>query len=173
MTVSERPVLVAQRVVGGNNNVAMLIDASRDGADTTASAAAPAKADAGNDGATGTTGRDATPGASATTGRPLTSLDDLSSGGMDLIGRQVRLDRVKVERVAKDGGFFVAGSGSAVYVLPNDRQQGATVQQGDMVTIGGRVLELPDAKARQMTQAPDGHAHVNDDLYILATRVQK
>ena len=113
---SSKPVLVASRIVGGNNNVAMVIDVD------------PAKSTA--------------VGTSGTAASPVTDFDTLAGGDEDLVGRHVRLTGARVESLASDGGFFVKAQDTAVFVLPAHENK-ADVRLGDTVSIDGVVLQMP------------------------------
>jgi hypothetical protein len=112
---SKKPVLVASRVTGGNDNMAMVIDTG---------AAHPV----------GTSGGSATDDARA----PLTSLNAVANGDADLIGRRVRLASVPVAASAEHG-FFAGRVSPVVYVLASE----ATFKKGDVATIEGVILQMP------------------------------
>lgn len=100
--LAKRPVLVASRIVGGNNNIAMVIDAK-------------------------TTNR---PVGTSGSADALTDLRSVAGGDEDLIGKRVTLSGVRVERTASDGGFFADAGEHTVFVLPAPNQsvrQGDTV----------------------------------------------
>ena len=99
---SKRPVLIASRIVGGNNNTAMVIDVK--------SAEKPV----------GTSGSAA----------PMSDLAAIAAGGEDLIGRRVTLNGLRIETMASNQGFFAKAGDHTVFVLPADNQsvkQGDTV----------------------------------------------
>jgi hypothetical protein len=162
-------------VAGGNNAVAMLIDARREGAEpgTTASGGTDTERDA-TAGTSGTgTGATGTSGAAAGNAAPaLTSVAELERADEAMVGRPVRLANVEVAHVARDGGFFVGSGDSTVFVLPHDRP-GPTVQAGESVTVSGRVFQMPDAMERRLDTSRDAHARINGDVYVFATSVRK
>jgi hypothetical protein len=148
---ASRPALVASKVVGGNSNVALAINV-----DTGAGGAEAAKAV----GTSGTTGGGRTPA--------ITKATAIGSAGRDLVGRQVDLDAVTVERVGKNHGFWIEAGEASVFVLPaahagNDSMPKA----GKSVSIDGVVLEMPEAVRENARTSGDA----NDDVYVYATAV--
>jgi hypothetical protein len=141
--LSKRPVLVASRIVGGNNDLAIVIDVA------TGQTTKPV----------GTTG-----GSSAA----VTTLSTLAKGNDDLIGRRVNLDNIRIDSMAKDSGFFVKDGGAAVFVLPAHPERGS-VKASDTVSLSGVVLQMPNAM-RSRVDMPSGG---NVDIYIYATSVSK
>ena len=141
--IAKKPVLVANRIVGGNNDLAMVIEVD---------AAAPK--------AVGTSGSIAS--------SPLTELSAIAEGDEDLVARHVELTGLKVESMAKGGGFFVRTQNAAVFVLPAHADK-ADISQGDTVSLNGVVLEMPDDMEARLN-APTGS---NDDIYVYATSVNK
>ena len=120
--ISKRPVLVASRVVGGNNSVAMVIDAG--------SSEKPV-------------------GTSGTTAPAMTDLADIARGDEDLVGRHVTLSGVRVEGMAKEHGFFAKAGDRTLFVLP--ATEPSSRQKGETVTIEGIVLELPRHMQAKLT----------------------
>jgi hypothetical protein len=111
----ERPVLVADRIVGGDNDIAMFINVSP-----------------GADRPVGTSGG-------------LMDLQKFANTDADdLVGELVHLDDVKVVGTAADqkNGFFIDAGGEHVFVLP--ASPGTMAAAGQAVAIEGVVLELPD-----------------------------
>lgn len=125
--LSSRPVLVAERLVGGDNDVALVIE--------TAAAGSPI----------GTSGKAAA--------APIDDLGEVAAGDEQIVGRHVNLDDVPVKSMAKDGGFFVETGGDVLFVMPADAN--AQVRAGETVSIDGVVLRLPD-RMEDRLQAPDG-----------------
>ena len=142
--LARKPVLVATRIVGGGNNVSMVIET------------APA------DKPVGTAGSGA--------GAPLTQLNAIADGDEDLVGRHVTLNGVAVAGTAEGGGFFVreGGDGNRVFVLPAPPNQ-PTVRSGEQLTIEGRIAQMPD-RMEDRLKLDDS---ANDDIYIYATTVKK
>lgn len=140
---AKKPVLVATRIVGGNDDVAMIINVDP-------AAAKPV-------------------GTSATSKiAPLTDLGVIAPADEDLVGRHVELKGLRVESVAKDGGFFVKAQQQAVFVLPAHKERSA-VSPGDTVSLKGIVLQMP----RQMNDRLNAPSGSNDDIYVYATSVSK
>jgi hypothetical protein len=144
--VSLKPVLVADRVIGGDSNTALIIDStSRMGA--TSSEARP----------TGTSG----------SANAITDAATLGNGGERLVGRPISLSNVRVAGNTSRSGFFVNLGDRQLYVLP--AKAGTTAANGDSVAIDGVVLSMP----RGIRQQLNGPANLNDDIYIYATGVRK
>jgi hypothetical protein len=144
VTISKRPVLVASQIVGGDNDIAMVIDAN-------AAEYRPV----------GTSG---TMGTAAKT--PITDMSRIARDDDHLVGRRVALSGLTVDRVAKDGGFFATKGEATVFVLPA-RPDGSSVQAGDTVSVNGVVLEMPD-RMHDRLNAPSG---ANDDVYVYGTQI--
>lgn len=142
---AKKPVIVASAIVGGDDDFAMAINLGA--SDTT----------------TGGNGS-----AADSNGAPISSLSEIASGDEDLIGRRVQLTGVKVDSLAKNGGFVAKANTAAVFVLPADKNA-AAVQPGDTVTISGTVLQMP----RHMRTHVNAPAGANDDIYVYATSVKK
>ena len=142
---AKKPVLVATRIVGGNDNVALVINVD------------PAEAKP--------VGTSATSG---TASAPLKDLGAIAPGDEDLVGRHVDLTGLRVESVATDGGFFVKSQQQAVFVLPAHKERSA-VQPGDTVSLKGIVLQMP----RHMNDRLSPPSGSNDDIYVYATSVKK
>jgi hypothetical protein len=143
--LGRKPVLVADRVVGGNNDVALIIRT------------AP----------TGTTGAERPVGTSGTVSGASASVrtvEALAGGDDELIGRRVALDGVQVADTADKRGFFLSATGSRVFVLPAAE---ADVSAGKTVSIEGVVLEMP----RGMEDRLEAGGDVNDEIYVYATSV--
>ena len=138
-----KPVLVAERVVGGNNDVAVIVDV------------APAP-----DRPRGTSGASA-PG-------PISDAATLASGDQDLVGRPVALDRLRVAGIADQGGFFVASGNNHLFVLLADAKK-TSIGVGDTVSLQGYVMRMP----RSMDERLKAPGRLNDDIYVYATGVTK
>ena len=143
--VSKRPVLVASRIVGGNNNSAVIINTG-----------------SGTTGAVGTSG-----GAARTTAGTVSDLGALAGANESMVGRSVALNGVAVHAVAKDRGFFAKAGNNLVFVLP---MADAAVSQGQTVSLEGVALEMP-RHMRDKLNAPAG-GDLNEDVYIYATGVK-
>ncbi len=158
---AKHPVLVASRIVGGNNHVAMMIDVGpmretqQSGAVGTSGSRMPNTTDA---------------HATSTRGPAVTDVQALAAGGNDLIGRHVDLNQVSVSGRAKNGrGFWLAGAnGESVFVLPAHPET-VMPADGTKVSMSGVVLEMP----RSMREQFESHAHANDDVYVYAAQVTR
>lgn len=145
---SKRPVLVASRIVGGNNNSAVIVNT------------APGSA-----GAVGTSGATGTNRASTGAVSDLTALGD---GDESMVGRSVVLDGVTVHAKAKDRGFFAKAGNHVVFVLP---MADAALSQGQNVSLEGITLAMP-RHMRDKLNAP-ASGELNEELYIYATKVTR
>ena len=114
---SRKPILVAERIVGGNNDMAMVIDAR-----------------AGTERAVGTSGS----GAAASPISDVAAVRDI-----DNVGQRIELKNLRVSGTASDGGFFVQSGDRHLFVLPAQPGQ-AAVRVGQTVQISGVILQMPD-----------------------------
>lgn len=146
--LSRRPVLVASRIVGGNNSTAVIVNAGDPHAPVGTSGGA----------------------ARATGGGAITAIASLGNAGEDMIGRSVDLTGVSVRANAKDRGFFVKSGDTVVFVLPEPNLQ-ANVRQGETVSIEGMVLQMPRHMDDQLS-SPSGGT-LNEDIYVYATRIER
>lgn len=162
---SERPVLVASRIVGGNSNVALAIriqptpgnDDDRERATGTSGTAA------------GTTADSAAATTTDSKSAAVTDAGALGRGDRELVGRRVNLDGVKVTRRGSQQGFWVDGGGASVFVLPSQPAQGQDApSSGQSVSVHGVVLEMPRS-IREKARATDG---ANDRIYVYAMTVR-
>ena len=150
--LAKKPVLVASRIVGGNNNVALIVAMDASGEKPVGTSGGAAR--------TGTTGKAA-----------ITDAATLARGGEDLVGQEVDLSGLKVDRLAKQGGFFATVQNSTVFVLPTSKDA-APVREGDTVSLKGVVFELSD-KMEDRLGAPADASGFNDDIYIYARSINK
>ena len=144
--LSSKPVFVATRVVGGTNDMALVIRTAP---------AAPA------DKPVGTTGAPASDA-------PVSSLEKLSAADDDLVGRRVQLKNVAIASVAKDGGFWVR-EGDAAHVFVRSSDSSATVTAGRNVSIEGVVMQMPSTIRDDLQPS----AEWNDEIYVFATKVSR
>lgn len=142
--LAKRPLLLASRVVGGNSNVALLIDVNRS---TTATPV-------------GTSGT--SEGAPA-----ISTASNISSADVESVGKHVMLSDATVGNVAGQGFWLRVDNGDDVFVLPA-APDGPTVQQGQRVSLDGVVLEMPSSM-RDRVDAPND---ANVDVYVYATSVK-
>lgn len=153
LSVRKKPVLVASRVVGGNDNVALSIRTVQQ-----------------SDTAVGTSGRHEEP--AAATNRPTAGTpSDISSlgaiTGFDDVGRHVEIRQVKVTALAGENGFWVKGSNpSNILVLPAIGAQ-RHVKPGESLWIEGIVLQMPRGRRATLT-AP---GRTVQDVYVYATSI--
>jgi hypothetical protein len=171
--VSDKPILVAERIVGGNNNVAMVIDATPR-ADRAVGTSGASRAD-GDNARTGTpssserkdSGATAAGGGDTRAFTPVTTAAMFNRSDERLVGRQLHMDNLKVTgTAATGGGFFVAVGDEHLYVLP--AQQGRSVMTGDTVGLYGVLLRMP----RDMEQRLKPPAGLKDDIYVYATTIR-
>jgi hypothetical protein len=139
---NKKPVLVASKIVGGNNDVAMVIQVAPD-------AGKPV-------------------GTSGMSGTVMSDISAIARGDEDLVGRHVDLTNVRVEKMAKDGGFFVNTTDGKLFVLPADANQ-MQIKTGSTVSLTGVILQMPSAMASRI----DAPAGTNDDIYIYAQALNK
>ena len=144
--LAKKPVLVATRIVGGTNNAAMVI-----------------KLDAPDETAVGTSG--------IGTSTALSDLAAIADGTDDLVGRHANLTGVKVDAIAKDGGFFANTTNGTIFVLPASGEK-AAVRAGETVSLKGVVLQMPSG-IKERLNAPAGAKALNDDIYVYATSVTR
>ncbi|MGE3509893.1 MAG: hypothetical protein AB7N65_13525 [Vicinamibacterales bacterium] len=142
---SKKPVIVADRVIGGDSKRAMMIAA---GSGT-------------GDRAVGTSGT-----SSSNTSAPITTAASLATADDEMVGRSVDLDGVKVTGLADQGGFFVASKDRQLFVLPEGSKTGQ-VSVGQTISIEGTVMQMPH-RMRDRIKAPDA---MNRHVYIFAENV--
>lgn len=148
--LNERAVLLANRIVGGNNELALVIKA---GSAPGTSEPKPV----------GTSGSTDTPAAESA----VSDLKTIESGDDDIVGRRVTLTQVPVSGTAKERGFWIRGpEGTSVFVLPGDRSAASSSGQ---VTLEGVVLQMPNSMKDRLNPGVDW----NDDVYIYATKVTR
>lgn len=139
--LQHRPILVADRIVGGDDDSVFVIDA--------AGAASPTKGSPGS------------PGGNA----PITDVTAIVEGEEALVGRRVELSDVRVAKTGKDGGFFVEKNGKNLFVLSSAKTP--SVKAGDMVSVAGVILQTP----RSMDQEFESSGASTHDVYVFATKV--
>ena len=144
--MAKRPVLVASRIVGGNDKAALVIRAE-------------------NPSPVGTSGTSAATGTAVPV---VESLGLLAHATDEMVGRRVRLDGVSVVRPATPHGFWVrAPNGPEILVMPATPPTTAFTA-GRRVNISGIVLQLPTAMKDTLKPA----AQWNDEVYVFATHVK-
>jgi hypothetical protein len=175
--VGAKPILVAERIIGGDNNVALVIDTTvqanravgTSGVDTAAGSkvsGTASTAGAANSGGTANTVGGVSPGAGADA--PISDPARITGGDEQLVGRQLHMSNLKVTgTAAAGGGFFVAIGDQQLYVLP--AQKGRSAMNGETVGIYGLILRMP----RSMEERLKPPAGFNDDIYVYATTIVK
>jgi hypothetical protein len=144
---SRRPVIVADRIIGGDSHRVMMIAVESAGPRPT-----------GTSGSRTNTDTDAS--------APVTVAGSLASADDELVGRKVDLNGVKVTGVADQGGFFVAAQDRQLFVLSGDKDR-RTVAAGQTVSIDGLVMQMPE-RMRDRLKAPGA---MNRQIYVYATNV--
>lgn len=122
VSLERRPVLVATKIIGGDDDRAMFI-AKSESEGSTANAA-------------GTRENRANP-----------TVSSVVAIAPVAVGRYVELEQVKVDRVT-DNGFFITSGDTSVFVRPADGNQ-TTVRAGETVSIDGIVLTMPSSMRDQ------------------------
>jgi hypothetical protein len=159
--ISKRPVLMADRVVGGNNDVALVIDPAGKGRAEKQGSASGAAASGAQ--AAQRSGADA-PGR----GAPITELAKVATAADAAVGRRVHLSGVEVSATDSERGFFVDAGDRSLFVLPA-RANTVRAQEGETVTVRGVVLQMPGGMEDRL-KAP---GELNDDVYVLATGIER
>jgi hypothetical protein len=150
--LSLRPVLVAERVIGGNNNRALVVAINQQGTQEMTAGDRPV-------GTSGTTGAAVT----------MSDLTALGKADDDVVGRTVNLTNVRVASKAGLGGFYTQAGETTLFVLPAPGL-GLELSEGDTVSLEGFVMQLP----RHMEdRLEDESRELNDDVYVYATRVNR
>jgi hypothetical protein len=109
-------------------------------------------------------------GAPAADARPeSTDLNALGgANGTGMVGNRVNLPNAKVERLEKNGGFWVSTpDGNQLFVLPSSRD--VKVKPGQTVNIQGYVMETPREMQNQMDK---GGKKGDEDIYVYATQIK-
>lgn len=190
-----RHVLVAERLIGGNGDLALKLTATpaavgTSGTSASGTSSTPAATSASGATTSGTsstssgtsTSGTAAPGTStagsdsstrphATTGRApvVVSIAEAVSASHDSVGRGVDLNNVRVAEIEKDGGFWIRDEqGNRAFVLPQDHR-GTTVPAGQQVSIRGVLLEMPNSMRDRLNATKDNKA----DLYVFATSIKR
>jgi hypothetical protein len=175
VTFRAKPVLVASRIVGGDNNRVMVItagdkDTTTGGDDAGRTSRRPSAASQTDMSGSSSQPRQQPqpPAASADHSRKAVSDPKVvATADVDFVGHEVELT-VPVHAKAKDRGFFVKAGDTQVFVLPAYTQTGIA-RAGEPVTIEGVVLQMP----RAMRDRLDPPQPANDAIYIYATDVSQ
>jgi hypothetical protein len=169
--LGKRPVLVATNIVGGNNRTVLVVNIDKQGQG--AMAGTSAASGSSKSGTTGTAGA-ATAGTTGTSGTARAALTDASSlgmAGLDMVGRTVDLDNVRVEALGDRHGIFARAGNQTVFILPTVGERPG-VSKGEMISIEGTVLQMPRFMKDRL-QSTAGGSSFNDTIYIYATKVQR
>ncbi|MGE3957771.1 MAG: hypothetical protein AB7H96_13710 [Vicinamibacterales bacterium] len=145
--LSSRPVIVAQRIVGGDDQRAMIIRV-------------PEKKDT----PVGTSGL---AGIGVAGSRAMTDSTALAAGDDELVGRTVDLKDVKVSGVDGQRGFFIGPRERQLFVLTHDSATETTPRVGQNVSIDGFVMQMPSGMPGDLA-APGA---LNRHIYVYATAV--
>ena len=153
LDIARKPILVADRIVGGDDQRAMVIQFDEPGTR-----------------ARGTSGAPETSGTSAASRDPVKDVRLITEGETDLVGRHVALDDLRVVGPAKDGrGFVGQGPSDQIFVLPSMASDQAAITAGAMVDVRGVVMQMPERMRDRLS--PSGP--LNGDIYILANSVEQ
>ena len=129
--VTMKPVLVAERLIGGDDNTALVID-------TTAS----------EPGRVGTTG----------SARELTDATAVGAGDVRLVGQPISLNNARVTGNASGSGFFIDAGDRRLFVLPS--RAGTMVASGDTVSLRGVILRMPRHMEQRLNAPPNVNDHI-------------
>ena len=164
----KKPVLLADRIVGGDNDVALFLKTAPTSDDPTPVDGNGAEGD-GRDNGPSEGNADNTADTSALRGSTvIMDAAMVGSGTTDLVGRQVDLKNVRVLRMAADHGFFIDLPGGAVLVLPTGDVP-VTVKPGDTVSVQGAIGDVPRRTAERVNPPSNWNRHI----YLFATVVTK
>ena len=159
--LAAKPALVASRIVGGNDDIAMFVDLDV--------AAAPS-----DQKPVGTSGTKlgASPTAPASSGRsPISDLTTMADAGAELVGRRVDVKHVTISQLAPERGFWVTSPGEeAIFVLPVQKKETKntpSLHAGETVSLAGVILQMP-SHMRDRLDAPD---QANGDIYVYASAI--
>jgi hypothetical protein len=128
--IARRPVLVADRIVGGNDNRALIVRVDDEPR------------------ATGTSG------STARTGQEITDVARVANDS--LIGRNVHLSGVTVDQAGVADGFVIRNGKTRVFVLPALTPV-RPVRTGSMLTLDGVILQMPRHMADRVATSGADH----------------
>ncbi len=152
LKLARTPVIVADRIVGGDDQRALLIRAARPATPVGTSGVA------GNAAGVGITAQPA-----------VSDAVTLATGDDDMVGRRVNLNAVTVSGVDAGHGFFIGPRERQLFVLTQylDDAQRTALDAGQNVSVEGFVMQMPGA-ALPTLHAPGA---LNRHIYVYATRV--
>lgn len=142
-----RPILVAERIVGGDGDRAMYITTGPDA----------------NGNGDSESNEDETTG-----GSPLTDASAIASGDRSLVGRHVELTGLTVRQLGRNGSFFVDAPGTSLLIVPTSSTPPA-LREGDPVSVTGVIVRMPDGLEGRL-RTPSAF---NRDIYIVASEIAK
>lgn len=152
--LSLRPVLVADRIIGGTDNRALVVAINRQ--ERTSQDRTGADRPVGTSGTTGGTG-------------VMSDLSSLADADDETVGRTVNLSKVRVTSKASLGGFYTTAGDATLFVLPAPGL-GMEFNEGDTVNLEGFVMQLP----RHMEDRLENESRdLNDDIYVYATHLDR
>lgn len=147
ITISSRPVIVAQRIVGGDDQRALMLRLAK-----------PQGTPVGTSGQAGS---------GAVGSQPITDATMLATGDDELVGRPVDLSDAKVAAVDGQRGFFIGPRERQLFVLTQYAGSSATPRIGQNMSVEGFVMQMPSGMPRQLT-APGA---LNRHIYVYATSI--
>jgi hypothetical protein len=148
VSLSRKPVIVADRIVGGDNNRVMVIEVMPKGDQPV--------------GTSGGSGADAT---APKDGAAIEDIRRIASAGDALVGHRVALAGARVV-ATRDRGLVIASGDDKVFVL-HEGKEARQPTGGQTVAIEGVVLDMPDDMTERLEA--DG---LNDEVYVYATSVR-
>jgi hypothetical protein len=142
LRLQRRPILIADRIVGGDNDSVLVINRKPEPATT-----------------------DANP-KSSSNNQPITDIKSIVDDEGSMVGRGVKLSGVQVDKAGENGGFVAMRDGEDVFVLMPDSSQ--RVRDGNTVSIEGIVLRTPASMDSRLDSVGDLST---DEVYVYATHV--
>lgn len=146
--LAKKPVIVADRVIGGDDQRTMIIRR------------APATQPVGTAGA----------GVGAAAASSIKDMTTVATGDDELVGRSVHLENMQVTGVERGRGFFVGPRERQLFVLTQysaDDGHQAKVDVGQKVSVEGFVMQMPAGVPGTL----DAAGAVNRHIYVYATDI--
>jgi hypothetical protein len=166
---ASRPVIVADKIVGGNNDVALAIRISSEGDTNRVVGTSGSRVLGGNAKSEASTGSDKS--VATASSEPITSTSAFANGGMGTVGRRVTLQGLMVTRQT-GRGFWVKAPDASLFILPTqagkERAKTPKITAGQTVSIEGVVLEMP----QRLQDEARGIDNANDEIYVYATMLK-
>jgi hypothetical protein len=138
--LQQRPILIADRIVGGDNDSVFVVNAKNQSATTADATKASSK------------------------NQPITDIKTIVDDEESMVGRRVQLSGVQVDKVGEDGGFIATRGGEKVFVLMPEKSR--SISSGNHLSIEGVVLRTPAAMDSHLDSLGDLST---DDVYVYAT----